>query len=186
MKNLSTKSFNIHGPLLLEWDTFRDDRGTFSEIYNNHTLVDSLDENFRQDNVSYSKSNVIRGLHYQSKFPQGKLIFCLSGTIYDVALDARKGSVTFGQYIGVELSSSKSQALYVPPGFAHGFAVSAMSDAIILYKCTRIYQSGYDGTVSWDKSKIKLPDGFINEAKKILSKKDREAPPLTPDLALRL
>jgi dTDP-4-dehydrorhamnose 3,5-epimerase len=184
MKNLSIKNFDIQGPILLEWDQYKDNRGIFSEIYNDHALVGSLDENFRQDNISHSKKNVIRGLHYQSKFPQGKLIFCLSGTIYDVALDIRKGSKTFGTYVGVELSSSRNQAFYVPPGFAHGFAVSKESNAIILYKCTRLYQSQYDSGISWSQSGITLPHNFIDDKNIIISDKDSMAPSLTTNLAV--
>ena len=117
-------------------------------------------------------------------FRRVNLFFCLKGSIYDVALDIRKGSETFGKYIGVNLSADTPQAFYVPPGFAHGFAVSESSNAIILYKCTRLYQGAYDSGISWASSNIKLPKNFIDTKKAILSSKDSVAPSLTEELAV--
>jgi dTDP-4-dehydrorhamnose 3,5-epimerase len=181
----SVKNFHIEGPLLIESIGYRDIRGIFAELYNYRSLIEHIDEIFIQDNISFSKKNVIRGLHYQKSFPQGKLIYCLRGCIFDVALDIRLGSPTFGQYIGVTLNSKYIQGFYIPPGFAHGFAVSSKSDAIVLYKCTRVYRSDYDSAISWKSADIKLPKDFIIE-KEVYSKKDLAAPALTPEMGIIL
>ncbi|MBX9889685.1 MAG: dTDP-4-dehydrorhamnose 3,5-epimerase [Amoebophilaceae bacterium] len=185
MQLTAIKKFPIQGPLFIEMAGHDDARGTFVELYNQTDLIDHIGERFTQDNLSFSKKNVIRGLHYQVTFPQGKLIYCLQGVIFDVALDMRWGSPTFGAYVGVTLDARYNQAFYIPPGFAHGFAVASASDAMVWYKCTHGYRKACDRAISWKDSPITLPKDFITE-KAVVSAKDLAAPPLTAEMAIRL
>ena len=185
MQLISIKRFPIQGPLFIEMAGYGDTRGTLVELYNQTDLMEHIGETFTQDNLSFSKRNVIRGLHYQVTFPQGKLIYCLKGVIFDVALDIRWGSPTFGEYVGVTLDARCHQAFYIPPGFAHGFAVASASDAMVWYKCTHAYRKECDRAISWKDIPITLPKGFIT-AKAVLSAKDLAAPSLTPEMAIRL
>lgn len=160
--------------LLLELPIYRDDRGHFLEVW--HQVKSSaagLPERFVQDNVSYSKGSVVRGLHYQHPRPQGKLVTVLHGAIYDVAVDIRLGSPTFGQWVGLELSSENGRQMYVPEGFAHGFAVTSES-ALVLYKCTEYYQPGAEGAVLWNDPELGIT-WPVREDGVIVSAKDRTA-----------
>lgn len=151
------KTLDIPGPVLVSPRVFRDDRGFFIELYKHTDFVrGGIKEHLVQDNYSKSSKGVLRGLHYQ-KTPnaQGKLLMCLKGNIYDVAVDIRAGSPKFGKWVGVELSEENRQMLYVPPGFAHGFQV--LSDAAeVLYKCTNEYSPADDRGIIWNDLEINI------------------------------
>ena len=158
---------------LLTPDVFPDDRGFFYEAYNSKNFNDLIGDNilFVQDNHSYTKRSVCRGLHYQKEpYEQDKLVRVLTGEIYDVIVDLRKSSNTFGQWHGEYLSSQNNNQLWVPKGFAHGFVVTS-NEAIVLYKTTEYYSPEYERTIKYDD-----PDLNIEWPIKIVtvSKKDLE------------
>ncbi|MEE9494255.1 MAG: dTDP-4-dehydrorhamnose 3,5-epimerase [Gammaproteobacteria bacterium] len=141
---------SIPDVLLIEPDIFGDSRGFFQESWNHEKFSGlGLAENFVQDNHSRSSKGVLRGLHYQLNNPQGKLVRVVTGSVFDVAVDIRKGSPTFGQWVGEELSDENHHQLYVPPGFAHGFCVLTES-ADFLYKCTSYYDPSSEHGLRWD------------------------------------
>ncbi|WP_414752657.1 dTDP-4-dehydrorhamnose 3,5-epimerase [Anabaena sp. CCY 9910] len=163
--------------VLLEPQVFTDSRGFFFESYNHQKFTEKLGitVNFVQDNHSFSQHNVLRGLHYQIIQPQGKLVRAVVGTIFDVAVDIRKSSPTFGQWVGYELSAENKRQLWIPPGFAHGFLVLS-EVAEVIYKTTDYYAPGGDRTILWND-----PDLAINWPLKeppILSAKDSQGQPL--------
>ncbi|MCW5314779.1 dTDP-4-dehydrorhamnose 3,5-epimerase [Nostoc sp. KVJ3] len=156
---------------------FADDRGFFFESYNHQKFAQEtgIIANFVQDNHSCSKQNVLRGLHYQIQQPQGKLIRCVAGTIFDVAVDIRKSSATFGKWVSYELSAENKYLMWIPPGFAHGFLVLS-EVAEVLYKTTDYYAPQGDRTILWND-----PDLGIDwpvSATPILSAKDQAGKPL--------
>ena len=165
----------LPGVLILTPARHGDARGFFSESWNRRTLEEAgvrLPE-FVQDNHSLSaKAGTLRGLHYQAPpHEQGKLVRCGRGALYDVAVDGRRGSPTYGQWVGVELSFENGRQLWVPPGFLHGF-VTREDDTEVVYKCTGFYDKAADGTVRWDSLGI---DWGVAEP--ILSDKDKAAVP---------
>ncbi|RYZ84914.1 MAG: dTDP-4-dehydrorhamnose 3,5-epimerase [Proteobacteria bacterium] len=136
--------------LLIQPKKFGDHRGFFVETYQEKRYVESgLDARFVQDNLSASTYGVLRGLHYQHTYPQGKLVSVVKGRVYDVAVDIRKGSPTFGKWQGVILSEEDMNQFWVPPGFAHGFCVLSET-AIFAYKCTDIYHPETEIAIRWD------------------------------------
>ncbi|HFD79169.1 MAG TPA: dTDP-4-dehydrorhamnose 3,5-epimerase [Gammaproteobacteria bacterium] len=136
--------------LLIEPDVFGDRRGFFLESWHRKKYAAAgLDVDFVQDNHSRSGRGVLRGLHYQLQQPQGKLVRVVTGKVFDVAVDIRRGSPTFGRWVGVELSGDNHRQLYVPPGFAHGFCVLSDS-ADFLYKCTDFYAPEYEHGILWN------------------------------------
>lgn len=153
MKVTPTK---IPDVLVVEPRVFPDDRGYFFEAYHaDRYAAHGIHERFVQDNVSFSRKGVLRGLHYQHPNEQGKLVSVLSGEVFDVAADIRRDSPTFGQWIGVRLSAENHQQLYVPPGFAHGFVV--LSDtAIFTYKCTAFYDPSAERIIRWDDASLAI------------------------------
>jgi dTDP-4-dehydrorhamnose 3,5-epimerase len=160
--------------ILVEPLSFKDNRGVFMELYKYSDFARAgIKEYFLQDNYSRSVKNVLRGLHYQ-KYPraQGKLVRCLKGRVFDVAVDIRNGSPTYGRWVGVELSENNNLMLYIPPAFAHGFLVLS-SFAEVLYECTEEYSPEDDRGIIWND-----PDIRINwpVKKPILSEKDRRHP----------
>jgi dTDP-4-dehydrorhamnose 3,5-epimerase len=164
----------IPGLMLILLDVFKDDRGFFRETYKRSGFaLHGIDAEFVQDNHSRSVRNVLRGLHYQiPPRAQGKLVFAMIGRIWDVAVDIRPGSPTFGKWAGVELSEDRASALWVPPGFAHGFVVlSEVAD--VVYKCTAEYDLASERGIRWDDPDldIRWP---IEEA--VVSEKDRRLP----------
>jgi dTDP-4-dehydrorhamnose 3,5-epimerase len=170
MKILET---TLPGVLLLEPRIFNDDRGFFFESYHEKRAWDAgLQTKFVQDNHSFSKQDTLRGLHYQLNNPQGKLVRVVTGEVFDVAVDIRQGSSTFGQWYGTSLSAENHRQLYVPPGFAHGFCVISET-ADFLYKCTGFYTTGDEYAIRWDDPDIGI-DWPI--ADPILSAKDAIAP----------
>jgi dTDP-4-dehydrorhamnose 3,5-epimerase len=155
---------------------FGDARGFFLEFYKHSEFAQAgIREHFVQDNHSKSLKGVLRGLHYQ-KHPhaQGKLVRCLTGRIFDVAVDIRKGSPSFGKWVGVELTAENNSMLYVPPGFAHGFLVLSDS-AEVLYKCTAEYASADDRGIIWNDPDIGIQWPLSDP---VLSEKDKVHPPL--------
>jgi len=153
--------------LIIEPRVFSDNRGLFFESYNKEKYQEMVvDAEFVQDNVSISKKNVLRGLHYQLNQPQGKLVSVLEGEVFDVAVDIRKGSPTFGQWVGAILSAENRRQLYVPERFAHGFCVLS-NTAIFSYKCTAGYKPDDEHTllysdpsvgINWPCDKPRLSD----------------------------
>lgn len=137
--------------LLLEPKVFGDERGFFFESFNQKAFreVTGLDVEFVQDNHSKSVRNVLRGLHYQIQQPQGKLVRVVQGEVLDVAVDLRKGSKTFGQWVGEVLSADNKRQLWIPPGFAHGFVVRSET-AEFLYKTTDYYAPQYERCIAWN------------------------------------
>lgn len=137
--------------LIIEPKLFGDARGFFFESYNEHAFAQAtgLNLNFVQDNHSRSAQGVLRGLHYQIRQPQGKLVRVVRGSVFDVAVDLRRSSPTFGRWVGVELSESNHRQLWVPPGFAHGFVVTSES-ADFLYKTTDYYAPEHERCIAWN------------------------------------
>lgn len=162
---------------------FGDDRGFFMETFNARDFSDAgLPAEFVQDNHSRSSRGVLRGLHYQYPRWQGKLVRCVSGRIYDVAVDIRRQSPTFGQWFGAWLDDSNRQQMYVPPGFAHGFAVES-DTADVVYKCTDIYVPEQDAGIRYDDPDVAVT-WPVSDAQ--VSEKDANAPSLKdlPDLTV--
>ena len=162
---------------IIEPKVFGDDRGFFMESFNQNTFKakTGVTANFVQDNHSRSTKNVLRGLHYQIKQAQGKLVRVVSGEVYDVAVDIRKSSPTFGQWVGCLLTESNKKQFWVPPGFAHGFVV--LSDtADFLYKTTDYYAPEYERAILWNDPQLNI-DWKI-EGEPVLSAKDEAALPL--------
>lgn len=159
--------------LIIEPRVFGDERGFFLESFNEQALRDKADLSFRwvQDNHSRSCQNVLRGLHYQIQQPQGKLVRVISGEIFDVAVDIRKSSRYFGQWVGVHLSAENKQQLWVPPGFAHGFLVLS-DDAEVLYKTTDYYAPEHERSILWNDPNLAIA-WPIQEAP-MLSAKDQQ------------
>lgn len=161
--------------IILEPRTFADDRGWFMETYNAATLRDlGLPETFVQDNHSQSVRGVVRGLHYQLHEPQGKLVRCTRGAIFDVAVDIRRSSPTFGQWTGVELTAENKRMLWIPPRFAHGFSVLS-DEAEVIYKCTTLWHPASDRSLLWNDPTLAI-DWRV--ASPIVAPKDAAAHPL--------
>lgn len=160
----------IPGVLLFEPSVFSDDRGSFLEIYReDHYRNAGIGERFVQDNYSRSIRHTLRGLHFQEPEAQGKLVMALEGTVYDVVVDIRKGSPSFGKWYGVELSGENLRQMYIPPGCAHGFCVTSAT-ASFLYKCTAYYSPQHDRGIRWNDPALGIP-WPVSEP--ILSSKDR-------------
>lgn len=140
----------LPGVLVLEPRVFRDERGFFIETFSTREISgSSVASNFVQDNHSRSSRGVLRGLHYQLHSPQGKLVHVARGRVFDVAVDIRVGSPTFGKWFGIELDDENLKSLWVPPGFAHGFCVLSET-ADVIYKCTALYDAKDDRGVAWN------------------------------------
>lgn len=154
---------------------FGDERGFFMETFRHSAFVEHCgDFAFVQDNHSLSRQGILRGLHYQYRQPQGKLVRVIRGEVYDVAVDMRQASPTFGQWVGVILSASNKQQLWVPPGFAHGFYVLS-EEAEFVYKCSDYYAPGDEVSLRWDDPDLAIDWPLINQQPPILSAKDTEA-----------
>jgi dTDP-4-dehydrorhamnose 3,5-epimerase len=165
----------LPGVLLLEPDVFTDDRGFFMETYHEARFREAgIAAPFVQDNHSRSARGVLRGLHYQEPNPQGKLVRCTRGALFDVAVDIREGSPAFGRWFGTELSEANRLMLWIPPGFAHGFCALA-DDSDLVYKCTALYAREHDRSILWNDPGIGIRWPI---AEPRLSSKDAAAPPL--------
>lgn len=166
----------LPGVLILEPRVFKDDRGYFLETWNQESYAAAgLPNQFVQDNLSFSTHGVLRGLHYQEPHPQGKLVWVVSGEVFDVAVDIRLGSPTFGRWTGVTLSAENARQLWVPEGFAHGFVVTG-DHARFAYKCTNGYHREAEGSIRWDDPAIGI-DWPVSDP--VLSEKDAAAPLLS-------
>lgn len=173
----------LDGVLLVEPEVYRDDRGFFLETYHQGKYrAAGLDADFVQDNHSASVGGTLRGLHAQLRNPQGKLVRAVEGAIFDVAVDIRRGSPTFGQWVGATLSSESFHQLYVPPGYAHGFYVLS-ERAQVEYKCTSLYDPADEISVLWNDPQIAVR--WPLEGEPLLSGRDRSAPTLA-SLLVRL
>jgi dTDP-4-dehydrorhamnose 3,5-epimerase len=163
---------DIPDVLILEPRVFGDDRGFFFESYNEHVFREAtgLDVHFVQDNHSRSQKGVLRGLHYQIRQPQGKLVRCTLGEVFDVAVDLRKSSPTFGRWVGRHLSAENKRQMWIPAGFAHGFLVLSAS-AEFLYKTTDYYAPEYDRCIRWNDPDLGI--AWVLEGEPALSSKDQ-------------
>lgn len=165
---------DIDGPLIIDPRVFSDERGFFVETYNADRYEEAgIPAAFVQDNLSVSQKGVLRGLHFQSPpYAQGKLVQVLRGRVFDVAVDIREGSPTFGKYVSVELSAENHRQFWIPAGFAHGF-LSLEDDTMFQYKCTNVYAPDHDGGVRYDDPAIGIawPEGAY-----IVSEKDKAQP----------
>jgi dTDP-4-dehydrorhamnose 3,5-epimerase len=166
----------IAGLLVLEPKVFADERGWFSESFNQNAFNEAVGTNeyqFVQDNHSFSKAGVLRGLHYQlPPFAQGKLVRVISGRVWDVAVDIRKSSPTFGQWYGLELSAENKKQFWIPPGFAHGF-LTLSEQAECLYKATNFYSKSSERSIVWNDPTIRI--AWPTRKRILLSDKDKNA-----------
>lgn len=163
---------NIPDVKIIEPAVFGDERGFFMETWNQkkfEELVTGKPTQFVQDNHSKSKKGILRGLHYQTENTQGKLVRVISGEVFDVAVDIRKDSLTFGKWVGVYLSAENQRQLWIPEGFAHGFYVTS-DEAEFVYKCTDYYNPNFEQSILWDDSNLSIEWPLDNLP--ILSKKD--------------
>ncbi len=163
--------------LIIEPKVFGDERGFFYESFNRRQFVEltGRDVDFVQDNHSRSAKNVLRGLHYQIQQPQGKLVRVVQGKVFDVVVDIRKSSSTFGQHVALELSSENKRMLWIPEGFAHGFVVLS-DNAEFLYKTTDYWAPEFERSIAWNDSAIGIPWPIQGEP--TLSAKDQQGKPL--------
>lgn len=167
----------ISDVLILKPKIIGDERGYFYESFRQSWFDDlGLNIKFVQDNQSSSQKNVLRGLHYQIKYPQGKLVRVISGEVFDVAVDLRKSSPTFGRSVGINLSGDNKLMLWIPPGFAHGFTVLSQQ-AELYYKCTEYYSPEHDRSLLWNDPALGIQWPITEEP--ILSSKDVMAKPLS-------
>lgn len=166
----------IDGVYIIEPKVFGDNRGYFMETYNENVFkANGLDYTFVQDNQSKSKKGVLRGLHFQKTHPQAKLVRVLEGEVLDVAVDLRKGSKTYGKWVGVVLSEDNNRMLVIPRGFAHGFVV--LSDtATFAYKCDEFYHPEDEGGIAWNDPDVGIDWQY--EGEPLLSEKDKKHPTL--------
>lgn len=161
----------LQGLLLIKPDVFGDARGFFQETWNLRRYTElGLDRHFVQDNLSFSTRGILRGLHFQNPRPQGKLVYVLQGEVFDVAVDIRADSPTFGQWYGTTLSADNHHQLFIPEGFAHGFCVTSET-ALFAYKCTDFYSPDAEQCIAFDDPKLGI-DWPIKHPE--LSKKDQE------------
>ena len=173
MGKFKFKKTNIEGIYIIEPMVFGDDCGYFMETYHAEEFKEAgLDLDFVQDNQSKSKKGVLRGLHFQYTKPQGKLVRALRGTVFDVAVDLRSNSPTYGMWEGIILSEENKKQFYIPEGFAHGFVVLS-DEAEFTYKCTNFYDSEDEGGILWNDPSIKI-DWPIDVNEIILSEKDKK------------
>jgi len=172
MKVIDTKIPDVK---IIEPTVFGDDRGFFMETWNQakfEELVTGKPTAFVQDNHSKSKKGILRGLHYQTENTQGKLVRVVSGEVFDVAVDIRKDSPTFGQWVGVYLSAENKRQLWVPEGFAHGFYVTS-DEAEFVYKCTNYYDPSSEVSILWNDPEIGIEWPIADNNIVILSEKDK-------------
>ncbi len=171
MDSLKKIETSLPGVVVFEPRVFRDERGFFLESYNERVFAEcGIQEKFRQDNHSYSTRNVLRGLHYQIKNVQGKLVRAVVGEILDVAVDVRRDSSNFGKWAAVILSGENKRMIWIPPGFAHGFRVISET-AHVLYKATDYYAPEYERTLAWDDPDVNIDWKLDGEP--IVSAKDQ-------------
>lgn len=170
---MTVRELDLEGVLLIVPDVHSDERGFFTEAYHAERYREAgISASFVQDNHSRSKRDVLRGLHFQRKSSQGKLVRVARGKILDVAVDIRPQSDTFGEHVAVKLDDSDHRQLWIPPGFAHGFLVLS-EEADVLYKTTAFYDASDEGGIRWDDPELAIDWGIEDP---ILSDKDRDLP----------
>ena len=164
----------IEGVVILEPEVFGDARGYFFESYSQRKFDEQVRSvRFVQDNESHSRYGVLRGLHFQKQFPQGKLVRAVRGTVFDVAVDLRTSSETYGKWFGVELSAENKKQFYIPEGFAHGLLVLS-DEAEFAYKCTDFYHPGDEGGLLWSDETIGVQWPIEEGMELIISEKDKK------------
>lgn len=169
----------LPGVLIIRSPVYRDARGFFTEVFHEPRFTElGLPHHFAQDNHSRSTFNVLRGLHFQLEHPQGKLVRPASGIIFDVAVDLRRSSPTFAQWIGVTMEAGDGRLLWIPPGFAHGFLVLSET-ADVTYKCTTIHHPESNHCIRWDDPEIGIRWPIPYGVRPIMSPADVAAPPLS-------
>ena len=167
------RELDIPGVLLFQPRVFSDERGSFVELWNAAREARAgFAEQFVQDNLVRSRRGVLRGLHFQSPHAQGKFVTAAYGEIYDVAVDVRPGSRTFGQWVAQQLNADAGVAVYIPPGFAHGYQVVS-PEAVVVYKCTELYHPECDHSIAWNDRQLAIQWPIADA---VLSEKDRNAP----------
>lgn len=172
---MKVRPTKLNGVLIIEPDVYGDHRGFFLETYQAPRYREAgIDVDFIQDNISFSVGRTLRGLHFQNPNSQAKLVQVLNGEIFDVAVDIRYGSPTYGQWEGIVLSAEKHQQFYIPPGFAHGFCVLSES-ALFSYKCSDVYAPESEGGICWDDPDLNI-DWPVDDP--ILSDRDKTYPQL--------
>lgn len=176
MPKIKRVDTRIEGMMILEPKVNKDQRGYFMEIYNQDEFLEiGLDSVFVQDNESMSAKGVLRGLHFQTSYPQGKLVRVIQGTVFDVGVDLREGSATYGQWEAVILSGENKRMFYIPEGFAHGFLVLS-EHAVFTYKCTNLYHPEFDCGIRYDDTDIGIDWPIKQSDELILSEKDKDLP----------
>lgn len=178
MGKINVTKCNIEGLYVIEPAVFKDERGYFTETYNQRDMAaNGLNMEFVQDNQSMSVKGVLRGLHFQKEHPQGKLVRVIRGSVFDVAVDLRKGSSTYGQWFGIELTAENKKQFYISEGFAHGFVVLS-DEAEFCYKVTDFYHPGDEGGIAWNDPEIGIDWPISEDMQLILSEKDQNWKPL--------
>lgn len=173
MGKIKVTPCDIKGLYVIEPAVFRDERGYFVETYNQNDFREAgLTMEFVQDNQSMSVRGVLRGLHFQKQYPQGKLVRAIRGSVYDVAVDLRSDSETYGKWFGVALSAENKKQFYIPQGFAHGFLVLS-EEAEFAYKCTDFYHPGDEGGLLWSDREIGVDWPVKEGMELIISDKDK-------------
>lgn len=174
MGKITVTPCEIEGLYVIEPTVFKDERGYFVETYNQNDFREAgLDMIFVQDNQSMSVKGVLRGLHFQKQFPQGKLVRVVRGAVFDVAVDLRADSKTYGKWFGVELTAENKKQFYISQGFAHGFLVLS-DEAEFAYKCTDFYHPGDEGGLAWNDPEIGILWPVEEGMKLIISQKDQK------------
>lgn len=178
---MEIQTFKLEGLKLITLKKFSDNRGFFTERFNaSEFKKHGIDANFIQDNYSHSNANVLRGMHFQWEEPQLKLVTCLSGKIFDVAVDIRKNSKTLGQHVSCVLDGENPQWFLIPPGFAHGFCVMDEKPAEVMYKVNTLWNAKGEGSLIYNDPELNIPWPVQNP---ILSGKDQQAPSFKEYLA---
>lgn len=176
MSKFKFNKTEIEGVYIIESTVFGDNRGYFMETYNyNEFKEGGIEVTFVQDNQSKSKKGVLRGLHFQKTYPQGKLVRVISGEVFDVAVDLRKNSKTYGQWVGVILSEENKKQFFIPRGFAHGFLVLSET-AEFTYKCDEFYHPEDEGGLMWNDGTVGIEWPGIENIEILLSDKDKMNP----------
>ena len=174
MGKITVTPCDIEGLYVIEPTVFKDERGYFVETYNQNDMKEAgLDMVFVQDNQSMSTRGVLRGLHFQKQFPQGKLVRVVRGKVFDVAVDLRSDSKPYGKWFGVALSAENMKQFYIPEGFAHGFLVLS-DEAEFCYKCTDFYHPGDEGGLAWNDPEIGVEWPLEEGVDLIISEKDQK------------
>ncbi len=174
--NFTFTHTDIEGAMIVDCKSYGDDRGAFMETYKRQDFIaGGITAEFVQDNQSSSVQGVLRGLHFQLEHPQAKLVRVVEGSVFDVAVDLRPESPTYGKWVGVTLTGDNHRQFFVPRGFAHGFYVLS-ERAVFAYKCDDVYHPGDEGGISWDDPDLGVEWPLLEGVEIILSEKDRHHP----------